>query len=77
MLTSAQVRSLATALSSLAPEDLAGRIDLRKLDEEVIYPGNWQRNGMGVDYVVGSYRDMRDLVVRLAEQGLGMVLYIN
>ncbi len=77
VLTSAQVRALATALSSLAPEDLAARIDLRKLDEEVIYPGNWQRNGMGVDYVVGSYRDMRDLVVRLADQGLGMVLYIN
>ena len=45
--------------------------------QPTVYPGNWQRNGMGVDYVVGSYRDMRDLIVRLADEGLGMVLYIN
>ena len=77
VLSSQQVRSLATALAPLQPEALAARIDLGKLDEEVIYPGNWQRNGMGVDSVVGSYRDMRDLIVRLADQGLGMVLYIN
>src|SRR5258707_15539924 len=77
VLSSAQVRLLASALAPIDPELVAERIDLRKLDEEVIYPGNWQRNGMGVDHVVGSYRDMRDLVVRLAEQGLGMVLYIN
>jgi hypothetical protein len=32
---------------------------------------------MDVDYVVGSYREMRDLIVRLADQGLGLVLYIN
>src|SRR6267142_5571182 len=35
VLTSAQVRALATALASLPPEDVAARIDLRKLDEEV------------------------------------------
>jgi hypothetical protein len=77
VLSSQQVRSLALALAPLQPEELAARIDLGKLDEEVIYPGNWQRNGMGVDYVVGSYRDMRNLIVRLADQGLGLVLYIN
>jgi hypothetical protein len=77
VLTSQQVSALATALASVKPEDLAARIDLHKLDEEVIYPGNWQRNGLDVDYVVGSYRAMRDLIVRLADQGLGMVLYIN
>jgi hypothetical protein len=77
VLSSQQVRSLATALAPLEPEHLAARVDLRKLDEEVIYPGNWQRDGMDVDYVVGSYREMRDLIVRLADQGLGLVLYIN
>src|SRR5712692_2876493 len=77
VLSSEQVRALAAALAALEPEDVAARVDLRKLDEEVIYPGNWQRNGIGVDYVVGSYREMRDLIVRLADQGLGMVLYIN
>lgn len=77
VLTSAQVRALATALAALPPEDVAARIDLRLLDEEVIYPGNWQRNGLDIEYVTSSYRDMRNLVARLAEQGLGMVLYIN
>ena len=77
VLSSQQVRSLATALAALEPEAVAARVDLRKLDEEAIYPGNWQRNGMDVDYVVGSYREMRNLIVRLADQGLGMVLYIN
>ena len=52
-------------------------MDLKKFDEEVIYPGNWQRNGIGVDYVVTNYRDMRTLIGRLAERGQGMVLYIN
>jgi hypothetical protein len=77
VLTSQQVRSLATALAPLEPEEVAARVDLRQLDEELIYPGDWQRNGMDVDYVVGSYRDMRNLIGRLADQGLGMVLYIN
>ena len=77
VLSSRQVQALATALAAVEPEDVAARVDLRKLDEEVIYPGNWQRNGMGVDHVVGSYREMRNMIVRLADQGLGMVLYIN
>src|SRR5712692_2955534 len=77
VLRSQQVRALATALAALEPEDVAARVDLRQFDAELIYPGNWQRNGMGFDYVVGSYRDMRNLIVRLADQGLGLVLYIN
>src|SRR6267143_3393288 len=56
VLTSQQVRSLAAALAPLEPEELAARVDLRQLDKELIYPGDWQRNGMDVDYVVGSYR---------------------
>lgn len=77
VLTSNQVRDIAGALTKIEPADVATRIDLRKLDEEMIYPGNWQRDGIGADYVVSSYRHMRELIVRLADQGLGMVLYIN
>src|SRR6266851_4399001 len=44
VLTSQQVRALAEALAALDPENVAARIDLKKLDEEVIYPGNWQRD---------------------------------
>jgi hypothetical protein len=77
VLTSDQVRQIADALASIEPDDVAARVDQKKFDEEVIYPGNWQRNGIGVDYVVTNYRDMRALIGRLAEQGQGMVLYIN
>lgn len=77
VLTSRQVQAIAGALRPIEPDVVASRLDLKKLDEEVIYPGNWQRDGVGVDYVVSSYRHMRDLIVRLADQGLGMVLYIN
>jgi hypothetical protein len=77
VLTSAQVRQIAGALEPIQPDDVAARVDLKKFDEEVIYPGNWQHNGIGVDFVVDNYRDMRALIVRLAKQGQGMVLYIN
>jgi hypothetical protein len=77
VLTSEQVRSIASALEPIPPEAVARRVDVRKLDEEVIYPGDWQRNGAGVDYIVATYRDMRNLFTRLATQGLGVVLYIN
>jgi hypothetical protein len=76
-LTSAQVRQLAAALAPLEPDEVARRIDLSTFDKEVIYPGNWRRNGIGVDYVLTNYRDMRDLIGRLAERGEGLVLYIN
>jgi hypothetical protein len=77
VLTSGQVRAIADALAGVAPEDLAGRVDLAQLDHEVIYPGNWQNNGIDVEFVVANYRQLRDLVGRLAADGLGLVLYIN
>src|SRR5262252_3525990 len=54
-----------------------GDVDVEKFDRELIYPGNWQCDGIGVDYVVANYRAMRDLIVRLADQGRGLILYIN
>ena len=77
VLTSQQVRQIAAALAPIEPEEVARRIDLGKFDQEVIYPGNWLRNGIGVDYVITNYRDMRDLIGRLAERGQGLILYIN
>ena len=77
VLTSAQVRRIAEALAPISPEEIGRRVDVARLDREAIYPGHWQRNGMGVDDVVSNYRDMRDLLARLAEQGQGVVLYIN
>ena len=77
VLTSQQVSQLARALATIEPDEVARRIDLRTFDQEVIYPGNWQRNGIGVEYVITNYREMRDLIRRLAGRGDGLVLYIN
>jgi hypothetical protein len=77
VLNSDQVRSIAGALAPIEPDEVARRVDVHKLDEELIYPGNWQRDGIGVDYIVANYREMRDLIERTAAQGQGLVLYIN
>jgi hypothetical protein len=77
VLNSDQVRRLADALAAIQPDEVARRVDVKKLDEEVIYPGHWQRNGIGVDYVVATYTAMRDLIVRAADHGQGLILYIN
>jgi len=77
VLTSAEVRALAKALAAVEPEDVRGQLDLSQLDAMRIYPGAWQRNGLDVDYVVGHYGARRELVARLARDGLGLVLYIN
>ncbi len=76
-LTSAQVRELATALVAVDPESLSQRLDLSQLDAESIYPGAWRRNGLGADSVTANYRAMRALILRLADAGQGLLLYIN
>jgi hypothetical protein len=76
-LNSEQVRQIAAALAPIEPEVIAGRIDVKTLDQQAIYPGNWQRNGYGVEYVVSNYREMRDFIARAAERGDGLILYIN
>jgi len=77
VLTSEQVRRLAAALGQIEPDHVAQRVDLKRFDDEAIYPGNWQRNGYDAEYVVSHYREMRELIGRAAEHGEGLVLYIN
>jgi hypothetical protein len=77
VLTSEQVRQLAAALEPIDPDEVARRVDVAELDKAAIYPGNWQRNGYGVDDVVSNYRDMREFIAKLARQGRGLVLYVN
>jgi hypothetical protein len=77
VLRSDQVRRIAAALAPISPDEVARRVDVKRFDQEAIYPGHWQHNGMGADDVVTSYRAMRDLIVRLADKGQGLVLYIN
>ncbi|HEY3062576.1 MAG TPA: YfbM family protein [Chloroflexota bacterium] len=77
VLTSAQVRSLADSLAAVDAEQLGRRLEPSTLDAHAIYPGDWGRNGHDVGTVAETYRDMRALILRLSEAGLGLVLYIN
>jgi hypothetical protein len=77
VMTSPEVRELARALIEIPPDEVGRRVDPAMLEAEAIYPGKWQSNGYDVEYVVGHYREMREMIVRAAENGLGIVLYIN
>ena len=77
VLSSRQVRAIAAALADIEPEELARRVHPRQLDEQSIYPGQWQRNGLGLQDVVLNYRALRELVGRVAARGDGLVLYVN
>src|SRR5438270_2016992 len=48
VLESDQVRHIAAALARIDPDELAPRVDLKQLDQEVLYPGDLPRNGFGV-----------------------------
>ena len=77
VLRSEQVRQLARAIADIDADQLGGRLDAGALDANSIYPGGWGRNGHSVSTVAEAYRDMRALILRLSEGGLGLVLYIN
>jgi hypothetical protein len=77
VLTSEQVRRLAAALAPIEPDELRRRVDVKQLDAAAIYPGNWQRNGYGVDDVVTNYCHLRQFVANLAQDGRGLILYVN
>jgi hypothetical protein len=77
VLTSRQVKTIAQRLAEISPDNVAERVSLHELDEHQIYPGNWERDGLSVEYVVANYREMRNLFTRLAERGDGLVLYVN
>jgi Domain of unknown function (DUF1877) len=77
VLTSEQVRQLAQAVATIEPDHFGARLDTSALDANSIYPGGWGRNGQSVGTVAEAYRDMRALILRLSEGGLGLILYIN
>jgi Domain of unknown function (DUF1877) len=77
VLSSRQVRQLASALKPIQPDEVRARVDLKRFDDAAIYPGNWQRNGYDAEYVAFHYEQMRDLIARAADTGNGLVLYIN
>jgi hypothetical protein len=77
VLNSQQVRQVASALILIDPEQVAERVDVQRFTAEEIYPGEWGHNGYDAQFVVTNYRRLREFVMRAAQDGNGLILYIN
>jgi hypothetical protein len=77
VLTSAQVRELAAGLRGITPGEFERRLDRGVLDAQSIYPGSWRTNGQSLDSVTANFTAMQALILRLADAGQGLLLYIN
>jgi hypothetical protein len=77
VLSSQQVRQLASALIMIDPDEVGRRVDLAQFQAEGIYPGDWLRDGNDAEFVVSNYRQLREFVMRAAQDGNGLILYIN
>ena len=43
----------------------------------VVFQPVQSKTGNGPDYIVDHYRQLRELVLRVAEDGRGLIMYIN
>jgi uncharacterized protein DUF1877 len=77
VLGSQEVRQLASALILIDPDEVGRRIDLERFQAEGIYPGDWLRDGTDPEFVVANYRHLREFIMRAAQDGKGLILYIN
>jgi hypothetical protein len=77
VLNSQQVRQVASALILIDPDEVARRVDVQRFTAEEIYPGEWGRNGHDAQFVASKYRQLREFVMRAAQDSKGLILYIN
>lgn len=75
-----EVKAISDALERLPPESLRDRFDPKTMMEEGVYPEIWDRDPADDDtlgYLLEYYDDLRAFVRRRAEQGEGMIVYLN
>ena len=78
--TPEQVREISRALDALRPEDLRQRYDPARMDELEIYPAHsWKANASEdvAHMLLGDFEGLRDFVREGAEQGMGLLAYLN
>ncbi len=77
--TSTEVRDIANALESLAPEQLSERFDPKAMMKAEIYPEIWDRPPAEDDtrsYVIDYYDSLRDFVAGAAASGEALLVYL-
>lgn len=78
-LKSSEVREVAAALEALPPEELADRYDPEEMSRLEIYPEIWTRDPDEdwQSYLIDNYTELRNFVLRAAERGYGLLVYLN
>jgi hypothetical protein len=78
--TPAEVRSIAAFLEQQKEEELRARIDLKAMEKLDIYPSVWSED-TDVDeeweYLVTSFREMKQFVNEAAQAHQSMIVYLN
>jgi hypothetical protein len=72
-----EVRAIAAALTPITGADLRKRCDPDAPGWSEIYPGNAAPAGDEIEYLVTYYESLREFVLQTAEQGAGMIVYLN
>jgi hypothetical protein len=73
-----EVKLVAAALSTIGPEQFAGRYNAEALARAKIYPEIWMRDGDEArDYLVTYFDELRDFVIGAAESGEALVVFIT
>lgn len=80
-LRSRDVVALDRALEKVPTSELVRRYDAAKMEELEIYPGGWSTlnpaAGDEFGYFSGAYDDVRALVRRAAQDGRGLLIWLN
>lgn len=72
-----QVRNVAKALNSIAPDDFAGRFDPSALTAAEVYPGIWDEGAEALEYVQPFYNDLRNFYIAASERNDSVLIYLN
>jgi len=78
--TPAEVRSIAAFLDGQREDELKSRIDLEAMQTLDIYPSVWSEDTdieEEWEYLVTSFREMKQFVGQAAQANLSMIVYIN
>jgi hypothetical protein len=77
--TPQQVKEISRALEDVGREDLRRRFNARKMDELDIYPKDWMESADedALDFLLGDFDALKRFLRESAEQGLGLLVYLN
>jgi hypothetical protein len=79
--TSTEVAVIAEALAPVTRHTLLPRFDLKKLEKLDVYPGRWSevnlRSEYDLGYYFGPFEELKRVIERGRNEGLGMIVWIS